>query len=69
MARPSNTCAESGVLFRLTSVRRAGLIPASVLTLAATALAATVVGWVPPGLPPAPLAGEALCPGAFLTPE
>jgi len=33
-----------------------------------TALARADVPWLPPGLPPAPATGPALCPGAFLQP-
>ena len=42
---------------------------ACALAAAVTALATEPDGWVPPGLPPAPASGPALCGGAFLTPE
>jgi dienelactone hydrolase len=43
---------------------------AFLLSLAAPAFAATPsVTWIPPGLPPAPESGPALCVGAYLKPE
>ena len=38
------------------------------ISAAISPLARADVPWLPPGLPPAPATGPALCPGAFLTP-
>jgi dienelactone hydrolase len=48
---------------------RAARLAAFLCFLAGAVASAFTEGWVPPGLPPAPASGPALCPGGFLTPE